>query len=160
VIISLETCRAVKEEGSNKLSNTVASCWSFYKHCIMIQGTRNVKNIPKLFYYKWWHFHSEPVHIAWANLLDFAGSVSCPMYRIFIFYYELWHFHSEPVQIAWANLLDFARSVSCPMYRIFIFCYKLWHFHSEPVQIAWANLLDFAGSVSCPMYRIFIAPQS
>jgi len=32
--ISLETCTATKEQGNNKLSYTVASCWSFYKNLI------------------------------------------------------------------------------------------------------------------------------
>jgi hypothetical protein len=42
-IISLETCRATKEQASNKLSYTTASCCSFYKNCIMMHGTMKVK---------------------------------------------------------------------------------------------------------------------
>jgi len=41
-ILSFETCRETKKQGNNKLSYTVASCWSFYENCIVVHGNMNV----------------------------------------------------------------------------------------------------------------------
>jgi len=49
MIISLETYRVTEEQGNNKLSYTVASCWSFYENCIMMHGTMNVKQCKMLY---------------------------------------------------------------------------------------------------------------
>jgi hypothetical protein len=44
-ILLLETCTAVKEQGNNKLTYTVAFRWSFYKNCIMMHGNMNGRTI-------------------------------------------------------------------------------------------------------------------